>query len=153
VILGTFKCNIFFPNSSTRLSCGEVTVNGPALKPPKVEWFMKVRDVESETLPTDSFPESLPTNLFIPLNSTKYWHHKEQLHLCHRGLKQYPHPKGPSSYDCSRKKILKDFTETYTCDFTSNDIIPMNYRCKISTFEAGNTYKIFKTKDILVKSR
>ena len=144
MVAGTFGCNIFFPNASTTLSCGDVTVSSPTSKPPKVEWFIGVRE--------DEFKSS-SSHTFLPLNNTLYWHHKEQLHLCEHGVGHYPHPKGPSSYDCSRKKSRKDSTEVYTCDYTSRGIIPMSYRCKISTFEAGNAYKTYRIKHIAVKSK
>ena len=135
VLANNYSCGAFHQASLLNLSCGTVSISGHT-KPPRVEWYFQAN-----------------SSTFLPLNDSSYWFQQYQLHLCKFGRGHYRRFEGPSSFDCAMKEKLPNSTEVFICNYSHADIIPMQYRCRISTYQADKRYMAHKVKDILVKGK
>jgi len=95
------------------LSCGDVKVEDieDSSELPQVHWYF------------------YEYKKFRRLNCSTFWKYEYQNDMCRVGNGKYPRFEGPVSYPCS----LTPDSKSYKCEYSHPDIIPLKYKCVISS--------------------
>ncbi len=108
------------------LLCGNVSTKDVS-DPPTVDWYF------------------YEYKKYRRLNCSTFWQYEYKNDICRNGAGKYPRFEGPSSYSC----ILPSNSSYYVCKYSHKDVIPLKYKCVISTHTDDN-YEIQKIKIIYV---